>query len=46
LTRENENVPICQPTNPNEPDKFWRDLEHNYVNRNTVAIFRGASAGA
>lgn len=46
LTRENENIPICQPTNPNDPDKFWRDLEHNYVNRNTAAIFRGASAGA
>src|SRR5258708_8059247 len=45
LTRENDNIPVCQPTDPDAPDKFWRDLEHNYVNRNTVAIFRGASAG-
>ena len=44
LTRENENIPICQPTDPNEPDKFWRDLEHNFVARSQVTIFRGASA--
>lgn len=45
LTREHENIPPLQPNDPNEPDKFWRDLEHNYVNRNVVSIFRGASAG-
>ncbi len=44
LTRENENIPICQPTDPNEPDRFWRDLDHNYVARSQVTIFRGASA--
>ena len=27
-----------------QADKFWRDLEQNYVQRNTVTIFRGASA--
>jgi hypothetical protein len=46
LTRENENIPPVAVTDPAAPDKFWRDLEHNYVNRNTVAIFRGVSAGA
>lgn len=46
LTRENENIPVLQPNDPNEPDKFWRDLEHNYAGRNVVAIFRGESAGA
>lgn len=45
LTREHENIPALEPSNPNEPDKFWRDLEHNYVNRNSVVIFRGAIAG-
>ena len=44
LTRENENIPMLAPSDPNEPDKFWRDLEHNYVNRNVVSIFRGESA--
>ena len=46
LTREHENIPPVQPNDPTDPDKFWRDLEHNYVNRNVVSIFRGASAGA
>ncbi len=46
LTREHENVPPVHPADPNEPDKYFRDLEHNYVNRNVVAVFRGASAGA
>lgn len=46
LTREHENIPPVSPADPNVPDKFWRDFEHNYVNRNTVAIFRGVSAGA
>ena len=46
LTREHENIPICQPSDPNVPDKFWRDLEQNYVQRNVVNIFRGISAGA
>lgn len=45
LTKETDNIPPCQPSNPSEPDKFWRDLEHNYVARNVVTIFRGASAG-
>lgn len=44
LTRETENLPTCQPIDLNEPDKFHRDLEHNFVNRNVVSIFRGASA--
>jgi len=44
LTGERDNIPPCEPSDPNEPDAFWRDLEHNYVNRNTVAIFRGANA--
>ncbi len=39
-----ENHPACTPINPNEPDAFWRDLEHNYVNRNVLAIFRGNNA--
>lgn len=45
LTHAHENNPKVEPTDPREPDKYFRDLEHNYVNRNTVAIFRGASAG-
>lgn len=44
LTQVHENNPACEPSNPTEPDIFWRDLEQNYVNRNTVAIFRGAGA--
>lgn len=44
LTREHENHPPLQQRDENEPDKFWRDLEHNYVNRNSVVIFRGNSA--
>lgn len=46
LTRESENIPQLAPSDPNEPDRFWRDLEHNYTNRNVVTVFRGASAGA
>lgn len=44
LTREHENIPACEPTNPDEPDAFWRDVEHNYVARNVVSIFRGETA--
>lgn len=44
LTRENENLPPVHQVDPAEPDKFWRDLEHNYCNRNLVAIFRGSGA--
>lgn len=44
LTQEHQNIPATQPSDPNEPDKFWRDLEHNYTGRNVVTIFRGASA--
>lgn len=44
LTRENENIPLLQASDPNEPDRFWRDLEHNYVQRNVVTIFRGEGA--
>lgn len=44
LTEAHQNIPPTEPADPDEPDKFWRDLEQNYVNRNTVAIFRGASA--
>lgn len=46
LTQAHENNPPLYPADPNEPDKFFRDLEHHYVNRNVVAIFRGVSAGA
>lgn len=46
LTQPHENNPPTEPhRNPDEPDMFWRDLEHSYVNRNQVSIFRGASAG-
>lgn len=41
LTRENENIPPVEMADQSEPDKFWRDLEHNYVNRAVVTIFRG-----
>lgn len=41
LTRENENVPPLQPATPDEPDKFWRDLEHNYIQRNLIFVARG-----
>ena len=44
LTREQENIQPCFPADPLEPDKFFRDLEQNYVGRNVVSIFRGASA--
>ena len=45
LTREHENIPPLFPADPNEPDKYFRDLEHHYVNRTAVAFFRGESAG-
>ena len=41
LTKENENIPPLRASDPLCPDLFWRDLEHNFVNRNVVAIFRG-----
>jgi len=43
LTQAHENPPPVFPTDPLEPDAFHRDLEHNYVNRNTVSIFRGTN---
>lgn len=46
LTQPFENNPPVYPINPDEPDKFHRDLDHNYVNKNTLTIFRGESAGA
>lgn len=44
LTREHENIPRVEPVDPNQPDRFWRDLEQNYVQRNVVSIFRGTSS--
>lgn len=41
LTKEHENHPVCQQRDMEDPDKFWRDEEHNYVNRNQISIFRG-----
>ena len=41
LTRENENIPKLEPADATIPDRYWRDLEHHYVNRNVVAVFRG-----
>lgn len=45
LTRENENIPALAPANAAIPDAFWRDLEHNFVNRNVISVFRGANHG-
>lgn len=41
LTQENQNIPPLRASDPLCPDLYWRDLEHNFVNRNVVAIFRG-----
>lgn len=45
LTRENDNIPPVAPCNPQIPDAYWRDLEHHYVNRNVVSVFKGVSHG-
>ncbi len=44
VTPEFSNIPHCKKADPAEPDKYWSDKAHNFVNRNMVAIFREEGA--
>ncbi len=44
VTPEFSNIPHCQPRDPDQPDKYWSDKAHNFVNRNVAAIFRAEGA--
>lgn len=40
VTKEDLNVPPAHPVNPHEPDAFWRDEDHNKINRQYLYIMR------
>lgn len=42
VTKEDLNVPPAVAANPHEPDAFWRDQEHNKINRQYLYVMREA----
>lgn len=42
ITPEFGNIPPCQLSDPEEPDKYWGKAAHQIFNRNSINIFRAA----